>query len=59
MTGGMAGAARTVSVLATLDPHELFAVTESTHDEKLAGQSTVTALRLEGPLKEPQVVFQL
>ena len=59
MAGGIAGDARTVSVLAPPVPQEFVAETESEQLTKFDGQLTVTALRLAGPTIVPQGVVHV
>ena len=57
MTGGVEGAAVTVSDLAPPVPHAFTAATETTHDVNEFGQSMDIALRLFGPTIVPHEVF--
>ena len=59
MAGGINGVPVTARTRAALVPQALFAETASVQTVKPAGQSTVTALRLEGPEMVPHVVVQL
>ena len=59
MALGWPGAPVTVSVRAPPVPHELVADTEIVQVVKLAGQFTVTPLRLVGPTNVPQLLVQL
>ena len=59
MTAGTEGAAVTVRFLTPPVPHAFVADTESTQLVKLAGQSTVTALKVFGPTMLPHVVLHV